>query len=186
MRCEVGSRRAAPGSNDGVAARLVGDGPGLSTGNAHPAADLDTFARSVLGMDSHHRVELDRLPAPPPHGLGVFGEDLAAAHLRDADDLQVLARNWRLRAGELRGELDLVALDETAGQLVVVEVKTRRDAERFGGALHAVSHRKAAKVRTLTAAFLRQAGIAVGQVRLDVVAIDLGRRPVLNHLLGVL
>lgn len=138
-------------------------------------------------MNPHHRVELDR-PLHTPHDgdLGTFGEDLADEHLRDADALHVLARNWRLRAGELRGELDLIALDESAGALVVVEVKTRRDAARYGGALHAVSYRKAAKVRTLTAAFLREAGMAVGQVRLDVVAIDLGRRPVLHHLLGAL
>lgn len=138
-------------------------------------------------MDRHHRIDLDRR-LRPPHGcsLGAFGEELAARHLRDGDGLRLLARNWRLSAGELRGELDLLALDEDAGALVVVEVKTRRDAERFGGALHAVSHRKAAKVRMLTAAFLREAGMAVGQVRLDVVAIDLGSRPVLHHLLGAL
>jgi putative endonuclease len=137
-------------------------------------------------MNPHHRVDLDRRLHPPRGELGAFGEQLAAEHLRDGDGLQVLARNWRLRAGELRGELDLVALDEGEGVLVVVEVKTRRDAARFGGALYAVSPRKAAKVRALTAAFLRQAGLAVGQVRLDVVAIDLGPRPVLHHLLGAL
>lgn len=152
-----------------------------------PTAEGRTGARSVPVMDRHHRVELDR-SLRPRQGcpLGDFGERLAEQHLRDADGLQILARNWRLSAGELRGELDLVALDVAAGALVVVEVKTRRDAERFGGALAAISPRKAAKVRSLTAAFLRDSGMAVGRIRLDVVAVDLGRAPVLHHLLAAL
>lgn len=138
-------------------------------------------------MDRHHRIELPRTLRPRGGcALGDFGEQLAVEHLRDADGLEVIARNWRLSAGELRGELDLVARDPRAGDLVVVEVKTRRDAERFGGALQAISHRKAARIRSLTAAFLRQSGLAVGHVRLDVVAIDLGRAPVLHHLLEAL
>ncbi len=135
-------------------------------------------------MSSYHRIEL---ALPPPHGgLGPFGEQLAADHLVEEDGLELLARNWRLAAGELRGELDLVAIDRAAGELVVVEVKTRRDADRFGGALAAVSPRKAARVRALTGAFLRQAHLHTRRVRLDVVAIDLGRAPVLHHLLGAL
>lgn len=138
-------------------------------------------------MNRLHRIDLDRGLRPPDGWtLGAFGEELAARHLCEADRLELLTRNWRLAAGELRGELDLVALDRAGGELVVVEVKTRRDAERFGGALHAVSPRKAAQVRRLTAAFLREAGLALGRVRLDVVAIDLGRRPVLHHLLDAL
>jgi putative endonuclease len=138
-------------------------------------------------MSRCHRVPLDPASLPSGRGaLGRLGEQLAARHLVDEDGLEVLARNWRLAAGELRGELDLVALDRRAGELVVVEVKTRRDADRFGGALEAISPRKAAKVRALTAAFLRQAELGPRRVRLDAVAIDLGRAPRLQHLLGVL
>jgi putative endonuclease len=113
--------------------------------------------------------------------VGELGEELAARHLRRDDRLEFVARNWRLAAGELRGELDIVALDPAAGTVVVCEVKTRRDAERFGGALAAVPPRKRAKVRSLTAAFLRDAALPYRRVRLDVVAIDLGRLPVLTH-----
>jgi putative endonuclease len=118
--------------------------------------------------------------------LGQLGEDLAARHLTVDDRLEVVARNWRLAAGELRGELDLVAIDHGRGCVVVCEVKARRDAERFGGALAAVPHRKRAKIRALTGAFLRQASLPYGRVRLDVVAIDLGRRPMLHHVLAAL
>jgi putative endonuclease len=117
---------------------------------------------------------------------GPLGEDLAARHLVADDGLEVIARNWRLAAGELRGELDLVAVDHAEGLVVVCEVKTRRDADRFGGALAAVSPRKRAKVRALAGAFLRQADLRLGRVRLDVVAVDLGRRPVLHHVLDAL
>lgn len=138
-------------------------------------------------MSSYHRAALTAASSPTERGrLGPFGEQLAAAHLVEEDGLELLARNWRLAAGELRGELDLVAIDQSAGELVVVEVKTRRDAERFGGALAAISPRKAAKVRALTGAFLDQAHLHTRRVRVDVVAIDLGRAPVLHHLLGAL
>lgn len=113
--------------------------------------------------------------------LGDLGEELAARHLRCDDGLELVTRNWRLAAGELRGELDLVAVDPREGLVVVCEVKSRRDAARFGGALAAVPPRKRAKVRALTAAFLRQAALPYRRVRLDVVAVDLGRAPALTH-----
>ena len=132
-------------------------------------------------------------PSAPParsgsaaRSLGPLGEDLAARHLTVDDRLEVVARNWRLSSGELRGELDLVAVDHTRGCVVVCEVKTRRDADRFGGALAAVSPRKRAKIRALTAAFLREASLPYCRVRLDVVAVDLGRRPLLHHVLAAL
>ena len=56
------------------------------------------------------------------HALGGDGEDLAAAHLQAAG-LTLLARRWRGAAVDVRGEIDLVALDGPT--LVLVEVKTR-------------------------------------------------------------
>ena len=118
--------------------------------------------------------------------LGRLGEDLAAHHLQADDGLEVVARNWRLSSGELRGELDLVAVDRHLGTVVVCEVKTRRDAQRFGGALQALTPRQGARLRLLTGAFLREAGMALPHVRLDLIAIDLGRTPTLHHLQGAL
>lgn len=137
-----------------------------------------------------HRIDLDtaatRIFRAPGRGLGAAGEELAAQHLVADDGLRLIARNWRLSAGELRGELDLIAVDEAVGRIVVCEVKTRRDAERFGGAVAAVSPGKCAKIRSLTAAFLRESSLPFRRVRLDLVAIDLGRRPTLTHLEGAL
>lgn len=118
--------------------------------------------------------------------IGRIGEDLAAHHLVVDDALRVVARNWRLVLDDLRGELDLVATDDAAGVLVICEVKTRRDAERFGGAAAAISPRKQARLRRLTAAFLRESALHYPRVRIDLVAIDLGARPTLTHLQGAL
>lgn len=139
-------------------------------------------------LASTHRVPLGRVAlaaarssrSPEHLDLGALGERLAADHLCD-DGLEIVARNWRLAAGELRGELDLVAADRERGCVVVCEVKTRRDAQRFGGALAAISPRKRAQVRALAAAFLREAALACRVVRLDVIAVDLGRAPTLVH-----
>lgn len=135
--------------------------------------------------DTTHRIHLDpdalAATVAVTGGTGPLGEALAARHLVRDDGLSILARNWRLTAGELRGELDVVALDEGAGRVVVCEVKTRRDAQRFGGAVSAVGPRKRSKVRALTGIFLREAALPFHRVRLDVVAIDLGRVPTLTH-----
>lgn len=117
---------------------------------------------------------------------GALGEELAADHLQQHHGLTIIARNWRLSTGELRGELDLVALDEGSRQLIVCEVKTRRDAGRFGGALAAVSPRKRAQVRRLAAAYLRERATPHRLVRLDVIAVDLGEVPMLTHLAAAL
>lgn len=119
-------------------------------------------------------------------GLGRLGEELAAGHLVADDGLVIVARNWRVRTGEVRGELDIVAVDESTATVVICEVKARRDAERFGGAVTALSSRQGARIRALTGAFLREAALPFGRVRLDLVAIDVGRRPTLTHLEGVL
>lgn len=126
-------------------------------------------------------------PHPSPRdrdgsaAVGSIGEALAVHHLVADDGLEILARNWRLAAGELRGELDVVARDRTTNTLIVVEVKTRRDAARFGGAVTALHPRQIARLRRVTTAFVRQAGLRPATLRLDLVAIDLGRAPSLQH-----
>lgn len=142
-----------------------------------------------MTTDTAHRLPLDpaRITAlGADHRLGALGEQLATDHLRDHDGLEVVVRNWRLATGPLRGELDVIARDVAADRLVVVEVKTRSDAGRFGGAVSAVSPAKQARIRALTAAFLRSQPVHTRHVRLDVIAIDLGASPRLTHLVGVL
>lgn len=111
--------------------------------------------------------------------VGRYGEDVAAAWARDAG-WTVLDRNWR---GE-GGELDLVALD--GDELVAVEVKTRRSTA-FGHPAEAVTARKLARVRRLTAQWLVAHDTRPASVRIDVIAILVrrGEPLVLEHLAGV-
>ncbi len=132
-----------------------------------------------------YRPHMARRPPPrsnPRRRLGDAGEDLAVAYL-EAHGYRIVARNWRLTSGGLRGELDVVALCE--GTLVFVEVKTRRG-EAYGGPLLAVGRAKQAKVRALAAAFLRSSQLRAPLIRFDVIAVWLraGFPSRLEHLPG--
>ncbi len=138
---------------------------------------------------------MPRRPAARSHPrrrLGDAGEDFAVAYL-EASGYRILARNWRLGSGDIRGELDVVATRE--GTLVFVEVKTRRG-EAYGGPLLAVSASKQVKVRALAVAFLRSSEHrgtrprtppgTTPLIRFDVIAVWMrpGAEPRLEHLPG--
>lgn len=111
--------------------------------------------------------------------VGRYGEDLVARYADEVGWL-VLDRNWRCAAGEL----DLVALE--GDELVAVEVKTRRSTA-FGHPSEAVTPRKLARIRRLTAMWLAaHDDVRPASVRVDVVAVLLEPRgPQLEHLVGV-
>lgn len=100
---------------------------------------------------------------------GRWGESVAARHLRSIG-FTVLDTGWRPPERELRGDIDLVA--RRGGLLVFCEVKARRDAARFGGAVAAVNAAKRAQVRTLAESWLRQHHQHDVDIRFDVIAID--------------
>jgi putative endonuclease len=100
--------------------------------------------------------------------VGRFGEQTAARHLESAG-LVILDRNWRLSAGPLRGELDLVAREGDA--LVIVEVKTR-SGSGFGSPAEAVTADKARRLRRLAVAWLAaHPGQGHAVIRFDVVSV---------------
>lgn len=106
---------------------------------------------------------------------GRWGEALAARHYVRCGFV-VVATGWRPPDGSLRGDLDLVVRRDDL--LVFCEVKARRDAERFGGAVAAVTPAKQAQVRRLAECWWHhhgRDGSGIARVRFDVVAID-GRR----------
>lgn len=113
--------------------------------------------------------------------LGQYGEDVAEQHLRAAG-VEVLARNWRCR----EGELDLV-VRERDGTIVFVEVKCR-SGTGFGEPSEAVGRTKAAKVRQVACRWLvecRPAGPSTG-LRFDVISVvrRRGYAPAVTHLRG--
>lgn len=113
--------------------------------------------------------------------IGALGERLAADHLTGLG-LGIVDRNWRCRYGEL----DLIAVDPTAGAVVFVEVKTRTG-DGFGGLAQAVTPQKARRLRRLAAIWLASQDRRWAAVRIDVIGVRIGRRrtPEITHLRGV-
>ncbi len=96
--------------------------------------------------------------------LGAWGEDRAANWYVERGG-RIVARNWRVR----EGELDLVVALE--GRLVICEVKTRRTA-LFGSPFEAVTAQKQARLRRLAVRFLRaHPALGPGALRFDVAAV---------------
>ena len=125
--------------------------------------------------------EVEGRSADPRHELGRRGEDTAARYLQSSG-LVLIDRNWRCR----EGEIDIVALDEAADTLVVVEVKTRRST-RFGTPVEAVTPVKAARLRRLASCWLRDHPLGVARVRIDVIGVlqPRGMRPEITHIRDV-
>ncbi|MGC9530298.1 MAG: YraN family protein [Candidatus Bipolaricaulaceae bacterium] len=93
---------------------------------------------------------------------GKWAEDMACSYLR-ARGMQIVARNWRWRGGEV----DVVARDGPA--LVFVEVKGRRG-RGFGRPEEAVGPDKRRRLWQCARAFL-QGHVGQVPVRFDVVAV---------------
>ena len=119
--------------------------------------------------------------------LGRSAEALVATRLQRAGWL-IVARN--VRVSEIRGEIDLIAVD--GGALVFVEVKARSAGSAAGPETPAmaVGARKRAKLRSLAAAWLRDRGYDVPRhrvLRFDVVGLRVdgeGRVVEYEHLRG--
>jgi putative endonuclease len=101
--------------------------------------------------------------------LGQRGEEIAAGYLRE-QGYTILARNWRCPAGEV----DIVAREGET--LAFVEVRTRRRGGRLGTPEESVTPRKQARMVEVAQTYLQEAGLGDVAWRLDVVAIEVGKR----------
>jgi putative endonuclease len=114
--------------------------------------------------------------------LGRQGEAIAAAYLEGLG-CEIVARNWRTRAGEL----DIVARE--GDWLVFVEVRTRRAAgggrtPTLGTPEESVTPRKQMRLAAMSEAYLFELPWP-GAWRIDVIALELwpdGSIARLNHL----
>lgn len=95
--------------------------------------------------------------------LGAAGEDAVAQWYRDCG-FSVLARNWRVR----EGEIDVVAARDAT--IVFCEVKTRRG-DAFGIPAEAVTPRKQARLRKLAIHWLRDNDAHGDVLRFDVASV---------------
>jgi putative endonuclease len=104
-------------------------------------------------------------PSDPRRQLGDYGEDLAAAALRQ-QGYKILERNFVTPLGEI----DLIA--RQGKMVVVVEVKTRKSI-RFGSPQEGVSATKQGRLRRLAEYYLKAKRLTGSPVRFDVVAVTL-------------
>jgi putative endonuclease len=97
--------------------------------------------------------------------VGRRGEEIAARHLV-RNGYRILERRFRTRFGEI----DLVA--EEGGDLVIVEVKTRRGTAS-GLPEEAVDARKRRRLARLAQAYMQRRGFGERNFRFDVVSVRL-------------
>lgn len=100
----------------------------------------------------------------PRRRFGDFGERVAANRL-EAAGMRILARNVRVRGGEI----DLLA--EDADDLVFVEVRTRRAAN--GAAVESLTPAKLRRMWRCAMVYCDDNAIDPARARLDVISIDL-------------
>ena len=100
--------------------------------------------------------------------LGKEGEEEAVRYLERLN-YHILHRNWRCG----RKELDIVA--EHQGELVIVEVKTRRD-KRFGMPEESISEAKIRRIVSSADAYVRKFHIDL-PVRFDIISLTGMEKP---------
>lgn len=106
--------------------------------------------------------------------LGTKGEAIAAEYL-ERSGYTILDRNWR--SGHK--EIDIVATMDD--QLVVVEIKTRRDSS-FGNPEDAVDSRKIRRIVSAADAYLRLKKIDI-PVRFDIISVSFSSgEPSIEHI----
>jgi putative endonuclease len=124
---------------------------------------LDRIAGRLAAM----RGRADSIPAHL--SVGLDGEDAAYFYL-ERRGYTVVARRWS--AGNIPGDVDLIAWNESL--LCFVEVKTRSERDA-APAEAAVDYHKRATLRRLASSYVRQLPQEIPpQVRFDVISVYLG------------
>ena len=114
---------------------------------------------------------------------GVWGEDVAAEHLRRGG-YQIVDRNSCPVARDRRLEIDIVAWDPKADAMVFVEVKQHATMSPYGRRLSRVDRRKKDNLRRACNAW-RRTNKWRGSFRFDVIEVygtPEGGRPVVDHI----
>ena len=109
---------------------------------------------------------------------GRLGEDLAHRFLR-RQGFTILARNYRLAAGDAEADLVARAPSNEGGDLVIVEVKTRTSGE-FGPPERAIGPEKLRALARVAREYSRKSRRHSPSVRCDVVTVTLGPTPKLE------
>lgn len=136
----------------------------------------DAFARCRQVLEKTEEREKTQDEGPAHLKMGIWGEDLAAAYLREKGYI-ILERDWH--SGHR--DIDIIALHE--GYYVFVEVKTRRNTD-FCDPVNAVDYKKRRNLRLAMNHYIKYRHIDK-PVRFDIITI-VGTpdcmNPVINHL----
>lgn len=116
----------------------------------------------------------------PPKVLGALGEELAARYLKSRG-YEIVERNYRCP----EGEADLVVFDGESEQVVLVEVKTRRQSREGVFPEEAVTSAKRRRYRRIAYQFAAE-HYPCPAIRFDVIAIMLAFANVaeIHHVYG--
>jgi putative endonuclease len=117
--------------------------------------------------------------------IGQAGEQVAADYLK-AKGYAILDMNFKNDSGRRLGEIDIIAKDKAADELVFVEVKTR-DYQKYGATLpeENITHDKLKKLSRIAAAYLNQENLRDANYRFDAISVWLDfktRRAKIKHI----
>lgn len=96
--------------------------------------------------------------------VGKQAEEVAVRYLQE-QGYRIIAQNWYCTTGEL----DIIAYD--LSQLVIVEVRSKREGSKYGTALEAITPSKVKQVRKTAFYYLYKTGNSEANIRFDVIAI---------------
>ena len=165
----VGAGRSAAGAgHSAVDAGRSAVGAGRGAVDAgRGVADAGRFGQVVDGgLRLCDDGFLDTLTAKE---IGTLGESLAASYLEQRG-YEIIERNYRCS----EGEADLIALDEDGGEVVLVEVKTRRVRAADGEVYpeEAVTKRKERRYKRIAFCYAME-HFPTPSIRFDVIAVSL-------------
>lgn len=113
--------------------------------------------------------------------LGKWGENLACSYL-EKNNYRIIEKNFRCR----QGEIDIVAYDEEANEVVFFEVKTRTSFN-YGFPSEAVNNMKKRHIISSVKYYLFLNKMENIFVRIDVIEIVKNNKKYkLNHIKGIL
>ena len=109
--------------------------------------------------------------------FGNKGEDLAAAYLK-SEGYEIIERNYRFH----KGEIDIVAKDNSSNYLVFIEVKCRKSLE-YGVPEYAITSAKSRQLKRMANYYILDNHVKDIDCRLDVITILLtpDNPPLINH-----
>jgi putative endonuclease len=103
--------------------------------------------------------------------IGKIGEQIATDYLKNKG-FEILCRNFKNNSGRRLGEIDIVAKDKEAEELVFVEVKTR-GYQRYKDTLpeENITPSKLRKLSRIASAYLNSRDLSEASYRFDAVSV---------------